>query len=205
MSSSNEDQTLSYFEQNAERYCSRTNLKIDREAITRFAELLPPRGWVLDAGCGSGRDLKTFSSLGFQTEGFDGSEKMLTIARAQLPESTRLWRSDFRFLQLNKEHYNGIWANQSLIHLPPILCLRTVQTFFSALKPGGVLFVSFSQSEKSETEQELTDGPNGPPAWIYSYPFHEFASLLRQSGFQPLLSGKVQDGTEIAAVLARRI
>ncbi|MEI4927470.1 class I SAM-dependent methyltransferase, partial [Klebsiella pneumoniae] len=82
---------------------------------------------------GYGRDLQVFSDMGFQAEGFDASEKMVTLARSNLPDGkTRIWQADFRFLSLPRETYDGIWANQSLIHLSPVLCQRAVQSFFAA-------------------------------------------------------------------------
>jgi 2-polyprenyl-3-methyl-5-hydroxy-6-metoxy-1,4-benzoquinol methylase len=204
--SSPEDQTLEYYNLNADAYVARTHSRLDRDALEQFSKLIPKSGKLLDAGCGSGRDLGYFAQSGFSSEGFDGSPQMVSRAQQSLLGThTPVWQSDFRFLNLKRENYDAIWAMESLIHLPPVVCLRVVQTFFSAVKSGGILFASFEESETSSHREDHTDNPNGPSRHIYSYPHSEFESLLRQSGFQPLFSGKSMDEVKSMAVIARRI
>ena len=39
----------------------------------KFVELLPENAYILDVGCGSGRETKVFMDLGFNVFAFDGS------------------------------------------------------------------------------------------------------------------------------------
>ena len=50
------------------------------ETQNRFSTLLPERGYILDFGCGSGRDTKYFLEQGFYVDATDGSEEMCHIA-----------------------------------------------------------------------------------------------------------------------------
>jgi SAM-dependent methyltransferase len=202
-----EDQTLAYYELNAEAYAESARLTWDREAIEAFSKLIPQHGKILDAGCGFGRDLEYFSKNGFDAEGFDGASKMVSLARNRLEgTSAQAWQSDFRFLNLKKEYYDGIWAMESLVHLPPVVCLRVVQNFFSALKRGGTLFASFAVSDQSTHREDRADGTSkNPPRHIYSYPQSEFESLIRQNGFQPLFQGHSLHRKDQMAVIAKRI
>lgn len=42
-----------------------------------FQELLPEQGYILDFGCGSGRDTNYFLSQHFQVDAIDGSEEFI--------------------------------------------------------------------------------------------------------------------------------
>lgn len=50
------------------------------ETQNRFSTLLPEHGYILDFGCGSGRDTKYFLDQGFYVDATDGSEEMCHIA-----------------------------------------------------------------------------------------------------------------------------
>lgn len=198
--------------------------RLELEALEQFTKHLPPRGRVLDAGCGIGHHLRYFLERDFQCEGFDGSPEVLYLAEQNIAPwlnspCLKLWKADFRLLSPARETLDGIWANRVLIHLPPSGCQRAMQTFFSALKPGGILFVSF---EALSNETFLSAPPShdpshtfvtyserddlsGPAKHIYRYPPLEFESLVRQSGFQPLAVGRDLEHLERMAILAKRI
>jgi len=212
---------------------------LETDALGQFTKHLIVGSRILDAGCGVGHHLRYFLDHGFQAEGFDGSPEVLKLAQQTLrpwldSSQLKLWKADFRLLSLPKEHYDGIWANRVLIHLPPPGCQRVMQAFFSALKPGGILFVSFeakgetnnsqfpqetsqknssaiSQASTQETSQEnfarITERDDllGPARHLYQYPPLEFESLVRQSGFQPFATGRDLQHPERMAILAKRI
>ena len=112
-------------------------------------------------------DVPYFESQGFKTESFDADA------------------SKIGFFNPPRESFDGVWADRSLFDFEPTLCQRAVQTFFSALKPKGILFVSFLESAK--------------------YPLEEFEAMLRQSGFEPVLEGRNENEKSQIAFLARRI
>ena len=49
----------------------------------RFLSLVRPEGGILDAGCGSGRDIVAFLLRGYQVDAFDGSSEMVRRASAR--------------------------------------------------------------------------------------------------------------------------
>ena len=72
--------TLKYYNQNAEKYCEQTKNGDMTEAYNRFLLLLPDRAYILDFGCGSGRDSKYFLEKGYTVRAIDGSEKLCELA-----------------------------------------------------------------------------------------------------------------------------
>lgn len=155
--------------------------KIDVSAIRAFAEQLSAGARVLVASCGKGLDLAYLAHLGFQASGFDGSEDNVVAARTN--SGCEVWRADPMMLSLARESYDGIWAHGTFIPLPLHGCQRVMGSFFAALKPGGILFVS-------------TEG---------AYSRDDFASLIRQSGFSILMDGGEPGNPGRMAFICRRV
>ncbi len=134
------DQTLQFYNQNAEDFARGTREADMKATRMRFAVCLPPKGTILDFGCGSGRDAKAFLDMGFSVEATEGSAELCALASsyAGIPVRHEL------FNELDRcEKYNGIWACASILHLPRPELLEVLGKIRTALKPGGVLYASF--------------------------------------------------------------
>jgi SAM-dependent methyltransferase len=76
-----ETKTLDYYNKNARSFAEAT-VDVDfYDTQKYFQNLLPEQGYILDFGCGSGRDIKYFLSQHFQVDAIDGSEELCRIAR----------------------------------------------------------------------------------------------------------------------------
>lgn len=103
---------------------------------------------ILDFGCGPGRDLATFRTLGHEAIGLDGSPSFVTMARDY--SGCEVWHQDFLALKLPQCHFDGIFANASLFHVPSQELPRVLSELHSALKPDGVLFTSNPRGNNEE-------------------------------------------------------
>ena len=134
------NKTLDYYAQNAEKFAAGT-AAADISAIRkRFLAFLPQGASILDFGCGSGRDTKAFLELGYQVTAADGSPELCALASAftGIPVHRML------FQELNEhETYDGIWACASVLHVPSAELPDTFRRMLTALKPGGVIYISF--------------------------------------------------------------
>jgi len=95
---------------------------------------------ILDLGCGPGRDLKTFAELGHVVVGLEGAERFVQMARAY--SGCDVWHQDFLELDLPDSHFDGIFANAALFHVPSQELPRVLRQLHATLKPRGVLFAS---------------------------------------------------------------
>ena len=95
---------------------------------------------ILDFGCGRGRDLDTFTRLGHRAIGLEAAEPFVAMARET--SGCEVWPQDFLALDLPAAHFDGIFANASLFHVPTRELPRVLRELRAALKPGGVLFCS---------------------------------------------------------------
>ena len=74
--------SIEYYNENAVRFYEDTH-KLDMQDIyNKFLPYIPEKGKILDAGCGSGRDIKAFSKLGYQVTAFDASIEMVLKAKS---------------------------------------------------------------------------------------------------------------------------
>ncbi len=142
--------TLSHYQQRAEDFRTGTrdhDVSQNIAAMLRYIEGEPPFV-ILDFGCGPGRDLKTFSSLGHIAVGLEGAAAFAAMARAD--SACEVWEQEFLRLDLPPERFDGIFANASLFHVPSQELPRVLRQLHTALKPGGVLFSSNPRGENQE-------------------------------------------------------
>ena len=160
--------TLEYYEQNADAFFAGTVSADMTYARERFLAKLPGqttrlpgpgdpasekagpvpgsagpdsgRVYLLDLGCGSGRDTKAFLELGYAVDAVDGSEELCRRASA----FTGIEVKCLLFQDLDEaEKYDGIWACASLLHLPRKELSEVFRKIKKALKRDGILYTGF--------------------------------------------------------------
>jgi SAM-dependent methyltransferase len=134
--------TLAHYDERAEAFWEGTR---DHDVAQNIAALLDaiegfPPFTILDLGCGPGRDLKTFRSLGHVAIGVEGSPRFVAMARAW--SGCDVWQQDFLRLTLPSNHFDGVFANAALFHVPRRELPRVLGELRATLKPNGVLFSS---------------------------------------------------------------
>lgn len=140
------DRTIDYYNTNAHAYIAGTQDVEFSELQGAFLELIPAGGYILDFGCGSGRDTKCFIGKGFRVDAIDGSEEMVKAATeyADIPVRQML------FQELTAvETYDGIWACSSILHLNVDQLEDVIGKIRTALKPGGIFYTSFKYGDFS--------------------------------------------------------
>ncbi len=103
---------------------------------------------ILDLGCGPGRDLHYFKSLGHEAIGLDGSKELVEMARRYT--GCEVHHQDFIALELPKSRFDGVFANASLFHVPSQELPRVLRELHAAVKHGGVLFCSNPRGNNQE-------------------------------------------------------
>ena len=142
--------TLADYEQRAEDFREGTrqhDVSQNIAALLRHIQGQAPFT-ILDFGCGPGRDLKTFSALGHLAVGLDGSPSFVAMARRD--SGCTVWRQDFLKLDLPAEHFDGVFANASLFHVPGQELPRVLRQLRATLKADGVVFCSNPRGQNNE-------------------------------------------------------
>lgn len=129
----------------------------DLSAIyAKFLDALGPKGHILDAGCGVGRDSKYFRSQGYTTVAFDASEAMVRLASNEIGDVVA--HKTFQEIDYT-EVFDGIWASASLIHVPYHELRMVLERLHKALKPGGIFYASikYGSSHRFLDERDFYD------------------------------------------------
>lgn len=158
---------LNYYERNVESYATRFDkfdltqvrnrflaaLGESREVHLQSTGQIPQ---ILDAGCGTGRDTAEFIRAGYAVHAFDISPAMLRLCKRKIRDlvdnhdltiSNAAKQSEGEELSFDemkfRNQFNGVWASASLLHVPKVDLLNTIAALIRALKPNGILFMSF--------------------------------------------------------------
>ena len=170
--------TLEHYNQNAEGFFTGT---IDHDVNQNINSLLsyiegnaPFK--ILDVGCGPGRDLKVFVELGHVAVGLEGADRFVDMAQAY--SGCEVWYQDFLELDLPANHFDGVFANASLFHVPSQELPRVLLAINATLRPEGVLFSSNPRGNNQE-------GWNGGRYGAY-YDLETWRSYMFTAGFVEL-------------------
>ena len=164
-----QDTTLSWYRENAIQYAEETRNSLVLDALWEFLSRMKEGGTILDYGSGSGRDSAYFLDKGFSVDSLDGSAEMKAQAERLFGIKVKL--SSFLSLE-EKEKYDGIWAQASILHLEEH-DLKTALTLIErALKRDGVFYSSFRKGEEDGYEKGR---------WFTNMTERRFLSLLPAS------------------------
>ena len=142
--------TLKHYDGRAEDFWEGTrdhDVSQNIEALLQAIEGEPPFT-ILDIGCGPGRDLKAFAEHGHAAVGLEGAPRFAAMARAH--SSCEVWEQDFLKLELPDRHFDGVFANAALFHVPGQELPRVLRELHATLKPRGAIFASNPHGNNEE-------------------------------------------------------
>ncbi|HIF9066373.1 TPA: class I SAM-dependent methyltransferase [Photobacterium damselae] len=153
-------------------YQSTVNVDVS-PLLERFIPYLSPHAHVLDAGCGSGRDSKSFLDMGYQVTAIDASEELGKRAEQLIGQSVEI--TTFQNFT-SQTQFDGIWACASLLHVPSYELASVFNKLSNMLVTGGAFYCSFKYGDDdverngrfftNSTEQRLQSFLVGTPLQI---------------------------------------
>ncbi|MFH1850136.1 MAG: methyltransferase domain-containing protein [archaeon] len=137
--------TLDAYNKFAEYYSNYTYDKISQYHLTQLMSYLNGKK-VLDAGCGSGRDVQYLTAEGLKVVGIDYSDQMISQAKKRFKKGN-FRVMDFEKMEFPDASFNGIWCCASLIHIPKRNLPNVLKEFSRILSDDGILYVSVKDGE----------------------------------------------------------
>lgn len=132
--------TIDYYNENAKQFVENTANVEFHHMQNRFLDKLQKGSYILDFGCGSGRDTKYFLEQGYCVDAVDGSEELCKLAS----EHTGIEVKHMYFQELSEvEKYDGIWACSSILHLNHNDLEAVMKKMAVAVKTNGIIYTSF--------------------------------------------------------------
>ena len=135
-----EPNTLNYYNINAENFYHNTVPAKFTDTQKFFLLKLRKGAYILDFGCGSGRDTKAFLDQGYRVEAIDGSAELCKLAT----QYTGITVRHMLFQELSAvDQYDAIWACSSILHLSLDELSDVMRKMTAALKSNGIIYTSF--------------------------------------------------------------
>jgi len=168
-------ETMQVYAEAAETYArdfSETKDSNQEEDLDAFFAAVPKGGLVLDLGCGPGQWAARLHDEGLIVEATDASPEMVALAKADHGLNAKV--ATFEDLTV-ENHYDGIWANFSLLHAPRADFPGHLKRIHRALRPGGCFSIGL-KTGTGEHRDKL--------GRLYAYyGKDELRSLLTDAGF----------------------
>ena len=135
-----DNDTISFYNTHAADFV-RNTVNVEFTGVQdRFLKYIPDHGFILDFGCGSGRDTKYFLDKGYTVTAVDGSEELCRLAE----EHSGIKVKCMLFNELDETAvYDGIWACSSILHLSRTALKDVFYRMIKAEKSGGYIYTSF--------------------------------------------------------------
>lgn len=151
--------TNAFYKEHAEEYIKATeNIDMSREHEMFERHLGEGQQFILDVGCGSGRDALYFKSQGHHVIAIDPNVEFVEHARQINIDA---YQSDVAHIEF-VDMFDGIWACAVLLHYRKKELSAAFTKLYNALKEDGILFCSFLYGELEEDRDgrhysDLTD------------------------------------------------
>lgn len=143
--------SISYYDKHRDQFIESTLLADMSFHYEKFLSYIQPGSRILDAGCGTGRDAKSFISRGFEISAFDGSKEMAMFASTYT--GLKVEHEDFLTYTSN-EMFDGIWACASLLHVNYKMQLEVLKKYHGFLRELGVFYMSFKYGDRMFVKEE---------------------------------------------------
>ncbi len=138
-----------FYKQNYREYHEKT-FRIDPSSILLpLARRLAPESVVLDAGCGSGRDLLWLKNRGFNVIGFERSPGLAELARENA--GCEVIQGDFELYDFSGFSADAIVLTGALVHVPHKRFRKVFGAVTAGLKNRGYVLVSLKEGTGKKT------------------------------------------------------
>jgi len=147
--------------------------------LSRFMAPMPEGARVLDLGCGPGASAAHMAAAGLVVDAVDASTEMVRLAGQTHGVTARV--ATFDDLD-DTNHFDGIWANFSLLHAPRGALPRHIAAIARALRSGGIFHIGMKTG---------TGTARDPLQRIYTYVTEtELTTLLHNAGLHIIAKDK---------------
>ena len=182
----------------SETYDRTPNPIVAMDARHTLRLLAPKRGeQILDAGCGTGRNLKLLMDSGAKAIGLDFSQGMLEVARRNNPGALLVRANLQHPLPFSSAHFDALLCALIGEHLGD---LRVVfQEMYSILKPKGRLVFSVYHPDLAAAGKEANfmRGDMEYRLGAYQHTVDKYQSMLEDTGFRRLVKHEFYGDEEL--------
>jgi cyclopropane fatty-acyl-phospholipid synthase-like methyltransferase len=168
--------------------------------LEKLHSLLAPRSRLLDIGCGAGKPIDSFFiERGHKVHGVDLSEKMLELARKNVPKATYELK-DMTELKFEDYQVDAVVSFYAIFHIPREKHFELMKKFYSFLPKGGLLLITMGSDDWVGSENDF----HGAKMYWSQYDSKKNSELVSQAGFTIVIDEIDHSGNENHQVLLAR-
>jgi 2-polyprenyl-3-methyl-5-hydroxy-6-metoxy-1,4-benzoquinol methylase len=159
-----------------------TRTNVVGEYFDSISHFFPKSGKLLDLGCGGGEPVTAyFARKGFHVTGVDISERMIEIAREQLPQGDFI-QSDMTECEFDEASFDLIVSTFAIVHIPQSEQEQLFKNIWKWLKFSGIAYLTLGANN---AQGDIHEWKGVTMYWSHFGP-EEYRSMLRNIGFELL-------------------
>jgi SAM-dependent methyltransferase len=141
-----------FYRHNYKAYHEKT-FSIDPSSFLEpLAQRLPPDAFILDVGCGSGRDLLWMKKRGFEVIGFERSPGLAELARENA--GCEVIEADFETFDFSTIMVDAVMIVGALVHIPHDRFREVFENITSALTENGSVLLTLKEGAGSRKDSD---------------------------------------------------
>ena len=132
-----------YYQENYKAYHDKTFSIDPTSFLEPLVRRLPPEAFVLDVGCGSGRDLLWMKKQGFEVIGFERSSGLAELARDNA--GCEIIEGDFETYDFSSILVDAVILVGSLVHVSHERFSKVFKNITSAISENGSVLITLKE------------------------------------------------------------
>ncbi len=141
-----------YYQENYNAYHEKTFLIDPSSFLEPLAQRLPTEAFILDVGCGSGRDLLWMKKKGFDVIGFERSPGLAELARDNA--GCEVIEGDFETYDFSSILVDAVMLVGSLVHVTHDRFSNVFKNITSAISENGSVLITLKKGTEARTDSE---------------------------------------------------
>jgi SAM-dependent methyltransferase len=141
-----------YYQKNYKAYHEKTFSIDPNSFLAPLAQRLPPEAFILDVGCGSGRDLLWMKKRGFDVIGFERSDGLAELARDNV--GCEVIQGDFETYDFSSIFVDAIMLVGAMVHVPRERFSEVFKNITASISRRGNVLITLKQGSRDRTDAD---------------------------------------------------
>jgi len=188
-----------YYQKNYKAYHEKTFSIDPTSFLVPLAQTLSADAFILDVGCGSGRDLLWMKDRGFEVIGFERSPGLAELARGNV--GCEVIEGDFETYDFSLILVDAVMLIGALVHVPHERFSEVFKNITSVIPKHGIVLITLKEGSGDRTDPDgrifyLWEAPKAREMFdTLGFKVREFSTSVSKTGSGDVWMSYVLDKT----------